>query len=753
MYGALAPVQSGALEKARLTPPRGERGGQIDMTSEHQATAGNNEEQESLVDELRPGTKLLHGQYEITEFLNNGGFGITYLAKDSLQRTVVIKECFPGAFSRRSATLVRARSRAHTAELKSVVKLFINEARNLSVLQHPNIVGVHQVFEDNETAYMAIDFIDGSDLLDLIDDKSVTFTPDDIVRITKKLISAVGYIHLNNMLHRDISPDNVLINPDGDPVLIDFGAARVQASKQSRTLTALRVVKDGYSPQEFYIAGSEQGAWSDLYALGATLYHLITGDTPVNGQERLAALAEGRPDPQPKLVDLVTGYPNGFLATIDAAMKTLPKERIQSAEEWLDLIKSASPHMVSEYTGTAAAAAPADGAAGVDLTDVVKSVVETANTAPQPSNTDVPPSADARSVDTRSADTRSADARGVDEAAKKTSKANGLVRAVAAVVTLSAVGGVVIETMGPSFGIHGGVMGMITGQKPDIDNTADDSATGNGVEQVTAQAVSETQPATATVADAVSTAGDNSEPATSETATSEPATPDPATPEPATPEPATEVASTTTATQADIDLSDSQIKAAQWAVRLPFDAVSGRSNDTHFALIKKISDEQRAEIVDDWVGIKVAVYSVNGFRLPRQADLAKEILAHATDFTTGEITVDVRYKSAGSNKFLNGSLSVPVERRLEMTNGVRTTVRQIDGQWRPVVTRHGDSNLQVGDIIVSEQSTGQKMQNPEDLETVVQSMATLGNSTVTLIVLRDGSRQSVVLPLTTRSDG
>jgi serine/threonine protein kinase len=295
------------------------------------------EDVEDLVDELAPGTKLLKGQYTITRYLNSGGFGITYLAKDSLDRDVVIKECFPSAFSRRSKTVVAARSRAHTAELRSVVQLFVKEARSLSKIVHPNIVAVHQVFEDNGTAYMALDYVDGLDLQQIIDGQGSMPTPAETVTITEKLLHAIGFIHSNDMLHRDISPDNVLISKTGEPVLIDFGAAREQASTSNRAMSALRVVKDGYSPQEFYIAGSEQGPWSDLYALGATFYHMISGEAPVNGQARLAALAEDRPDPYVKLDGRFEGYPPGFLAAIDKALSTLPKQRVQSAVEWLSM--------------------------------------------------------------------------------------------------------------------------------------------------------------------------------------------------------------------------------------------------------------------------------------------------------------------------------------------------------------------------------------------------------------------------------
>jgi predicted Ser/Thr protein kinase len=297
------------------------------------------EEVDDLIDELQPGAKLLKGQYTITRYLNSGGFGITYLAKDSLDRDVVIKECFPSSVCRRSKVVVAARSRAHTAELRSIVQLFVKEARNLAKIVHPNIVAVHQVFEDNGTAYMAIDYIDGLDLQQVIDGEGPRLTPDHIVVITEKLLKAVGFIHSSDMLHRDISPDNVLIDKSGEPILIDFGAARDQASKTNRAMSALRVVKDGYSPQEFYIAGSEQGPWSDLYALAATLYHLISDEAPVNGQARLSALAEDRPDPYVPLTGRFTGYPRGYLEAIDRAMSTLPKQRLQTAAEWLAMFR------------------------------------------------------------------------------------------------------------------------------------------------------------------------------------------------------------------------------------------------------------------------------------------------------------------------------------------------------------------------------------------------------------------------------
>jgi serine/threonine protein kinase len=294
---------------------------------------------DAFADDLKPGTQLLGGHYTIVGFLNSGGFGITYLAKDSLDRTVVIKECFPNALCRRSTSLVRARSRKHQGDFRGFVESFMIEAKSLARLVHPNIVGVHQVFEDNDTAYMAIDYIDGRDLHDILDSTDQAFSPAEIVTMLKKMLSAVEFIHQVGILHRDISPDNVLIDKSGNPILIDFGAASEQVMRATRVLTGRRVIKEGYSPQEFYLTGAEQSPASDLYSLGATFYHVITGQAPPESQRRLARVAEGEPDPYQPLAGRFEGYPPGFLEAIDKAVRVMPRDRIQSAGDWLDWIR------------------------------------------------------------------------------------------------------------------------------------------------------------------------------------------------------------------------------------------------------------------------------------------------------------------------------------------------------------------------------------------------------------------------------
>ncbi|MDO6588945.1 serine/threonine protein kinase [Loktanella sp. D2R18] len=291
---------------------------------------------------LPVGTDLLGGKFKIDRQIGSGGFGITYLVRDIyLERGVVIKECFPDAVSFRFGNQVRVNSPRFAEHYQKSVKMFMREARSIAKLRHPNIVSVHQVFEENETAYMVLDLIHGRDLMDIIDDDddSALLSPDQVREIVVKMLDAMDLVHRNDLLHRDISPDNILLDKWGSPTLIDFGAAREDASKTSTKASTMLVVKDGYSPHEFYIAGGKQGPSSDLYALGATMYHLISGESPPNSQTRVAALTNNDPDPCDPLAGRFPQYDRAFLEAIDKAMQVAPKDRVQSASEWLKLIE------------------------------------------------------------------------------------------------------------------------------------------------------------------------------------------------------------------------------------------------------------------------------------------------------------------------------------------------------------------------------------------------------------------------------
>lgn len=293
-------------------------------------------------DELPVGTVLLHGQYTITGLISSGGFGITYLAKDRLNRELVIKECFVSAYCRRTQFRVHAGSKSYKADLETIVSHFITEAQRMATLTHPNIVGVRQVFEENGTAYIAVDYVKGKDLLHTIADHVDWANPSWLMHVSKKVLSALAYVHEHSLLHCDISPDNILVDEDGEPRLIDFGAARLLEIGIGAKNSGPLVIKDGYSPHELYFDSGKSGPWTDVYALGATLAHCVTGSPPTAGPARLAAMVEGRSDPQRKLQGQFPSYPSGFLKTVDRAMSVMPKDRYQSATEWMNDLKQAA---------------------------------------------------------------------------------------------------------------------------------------------------------------------------------------------------------------------------------------------------------------------------------------------------------------------------------------------------------------------------------------------------------------------------
>lgn len=294
----------------------------------------------ALADRLLPvGTVLCDGQFTITGQLGAGGFGITYRAKDNtLGRTIVIKECFPEDFCIRVGKDVRARAQNHIKPVRSIVRMFMREAQSLAKLRHPNIVGVHRAFEENETAYMALDLIDGRDLFNVLQTNARALSPGRVKHILMQMLDAIEEVHGLDLLHRDISPDNIIIEKTGTPVLIDFGAAKGDSSRHTRAVSSLLVVKDGYSPQEFYVAGSQQSPSSDLYALAATFYHVLSGEAPANSQTRMIEIGSQRPDPCIPLAGRINGYDEAFLQAIDQAMRIHPDDRLQSAAHWKALI-------------------------------------------------------------------------------------------------------------------------------------------------------------------------------------------------------------------------------------------------------------------------------------------------------------------------------------------------------------------------------------------------------------------------------
>lgn len=289
-------------------------------------------------DGMMVGSELLHGQFLIQACLQQGGFGIAYVARDSLDRQVVVKECFPAHMCKRVNGRVEPQAKALAAQFSAIKKQFVREARQMAKLTHPNVLGVHQVFEENNTAYMALDHVEGLDLITVSEDQPERLTNGFLLTVLSQMLRAVTFIHDNGVLHRDISPDNILVDHKDHLTLIDFGAAQEHMLGDNSSFPTILAVKDGYSPHEFYTTSVPHDQSSDLYSLGATFYHLITGYPPVSGQERLTAVSEGEEDPYVPLAAEDWGYDYNLLATVDTALRLLQQDRFQSAAAWQDAL-------------------------------------------------------------------------------------------------------------------------------------------------------------------------------------------------------------------------------------------------------------------------------------------------------------------------------------------------------------------------------------------------------------------------------
>lgn len=275
---------------------------------------------------LPAGYQLL--DYRIEQVLGAGGFGVTYLARDvALKRSFAIKEYFPFDLTVREGATVRAFGDAE-ADYERGLQDFLREAQTLARYSHPGIVGVARIFEANNTAYMVLNYEDGESLRDRIRGSGGRFSQDEIDRICASLLDALELLHDDGTLHRDIAPDNIFIRKNGTPVLLDFGSARQSLHARSRSVSA--IVKAGYSPQEQYSSrASNQGPWTDIYAFGATLYRLVTGEAPPEASERTIDDSY-----EPLAAMGLEGYRPEFLAAVDWALRVSPRQRPQSVGEW-----------------------------------------------------------------------------------------------------------------------------------------------------------------------------------------------------------------------------------------------------------------------------------------------------------------------------------------------------------------------------------------------------------------------------------
>lgn len=289
------------------------------------------------LNQLPPGTIL--GDFKITGVVGEGGFGIVYLAYEAtLDRTVAIKEYLPSSIAGRTGNQsVMVRSQLNTNAFASGLKNFLREAQLLARFSHPAMVEVHRVWEQNSTAYMAMRFYPGKTLRELRQSAN-EFDEMSIRRVLEPVFDALSLLHAQNVIHRDVSPDNILMRGNGAPVLLDLGAARLVIGGMTQALTT--VLKPGYAPIEQYVDDGtmHQGPWTDVYGLGAVLYFLLTGSPPPQAVARMIT------DPLKNLASVATvKVPDFFTEAVVKALAVRPENRYQSVDELREALRWTEP--------------------------------------------------------------------------------------------------------------------------------------------------------------------------------------------------------------------------------------------------------------------------------------------------------------------------------------------------------------------------------------------------------------------------
>lgn len=236
---------------------------------------------------------VLQGRYAVGRVIGKGGFGITYLAYDiKHEEKIAIKEYYPYGIALRSpeTTVVSVTSEETADVFKKGAEKFYDEARLVAAFNgNPSIVSVYDFFYENDTVYYTMEYLEGTTLKDYVD-KNGVITAGQAVLVAERISSALMTAHSSNILHRDISPDNIMICNDGKIKLLDFGAARQVVANASQSLSV--ILKQGFAPLEQYQKKGRQGPWTDIYSLGATLYYAMTKDIPDDPMSRFEDDAE-----------------------------------------------------------------------------------------------------------------------------------------------------------------------------------------------------------------------------------------------------------------------------------------------------------------------------------------------------------------------------------------------------------------------------------------------------------------------------
>ncbi len=251
------------------------------------AHCGKSTEDKSCPHHLKPGT-VLNNQYKVGYSIGEGGFGITYVGLDmSLDMKVAIKEFFPAGYANRNNTysnVVTINYRNGGEYFKTGVEHFLDEAKRIAKFNdESSIVDVRAFFEENGTAYIIMEYLEGENLSEKLK-KDGNYAPNEIFSMFLPMMGTLEKMHRERIIHRDITPDNIFLMPDGALKLIDFGSARYYEGIDKKTMSVQ--FKRGYAPIEQYNRNGNQGPWTDVYGLCATIYKCITGETPDESLER-----------------------------------------------------------------------------------------------------------------------------------------------------------------------------------------------------------------------------------------------------------------------------------------------------------------------------------------------------------------------------------------------------------------------------------------------------------------------------------
>ena len=239
--------------------------------------------------QLKPYT-ILAGKYLVGDVLGEGGFGITYIGYDlNLEIRVAIKEFFPNGYATRESKNTSVLTVYAGKNIDIVYKWrdnFLKEARSLAKCANlSGVVGVKDFFQENNTAYIVQEFLEGQTLKEYCKERGGKLPVEQLLSALEPVILALEEVHKEGLIHRDISPDNIMLLRGGQMKLLDFGAARDFTQEGDKSLSVL--LKPGYAPEEQYRTKGNQGPWSDIYALAGTIYKCITGVTPPESMERM----------------------------------------------------------------------------------------------------------------------------------------------------------------------------------------------------------------------------------------------------------------------------------------------------------------------------------------------------------------------------------------------------------------------------------------------------------------------------------